>query len=142
MDRFTQEMGDDQKEMVELAARRVFDIMDRMTAIFLPNDNLLASAGTLPVYYWFVRNQPSYTDTLIREFIVNFERNRKTNRDKIKDHVMEGIDSTLVEYDNYNRSTNDQKSHLGRLRILQERFVYFLSLNNTTQRFGPFTIYQ
>lgn len=33
------------------------------------------------------------------------------------------IDMELVEYDEYNRSTNDQQSHEGRYKILKERFA-------------------
>jgi hypothetical protein len=35
------------------------------------------------------------------------------------------IDSELVEYDQYNRNTNDLVSHQGRVRILETRFGQF-----------------
>jgi len=36
------------------------------------------------------------------------------------------IDRQLVEFDNFNRSTNDLASHQGRSRILQDRFSAYL----------------
>ena len=36
-----------------------------------------------------------------------------------------GVDRQLVEYDQFNRSTNDLASHLGRIEILKRRFAKF-----------------
>ena len=81
------------------------------------------SAGTLPVYYWFVRSIPAKSQRFVRQFLIELEEARKANRllsnEDPKNHQ---IIAELVEYDNYNRSTNDQASHEGRFRILTERF--------------------
>jgi len=59
----------------------------------------------------------------IREFLVQFEALRSANRDVVKQEPNSTqVDRELVEYDHYNRSTNDLQSHEGRYRILVSRF--------------------
>jgi hypothetical protein len=95
-----------------------------MSEIFLPEDTLLGSAGVVPVYYWFVRNQDEENHHLIRKFLVEFETARKANRELISTNPdSKKMDSELTEYDNLNRSTNDQASHKGRYNILKKRFA-------------------
>jgi hypothetical protein len=109
---------------LELAGRHVVDNLDVMTSIFLPKDRLLNSPGVLPVYYWFIRSQPEKRHHHVREFIKNFEEKRRANRQKLQEHPKSSrIDPQLVEFDNYNRSTNDQLSHDGRVKILESRFA-------------------
>src|SRR6185369_6002443 len=90
---------------LELAGRHVVDNLDVMTSIFLPKDRLLNSPGILPVYYWFIRNQPERRHHRIREFLNAFEESRRTNRQMIMDSPRSSqIDRELIEFDNYNRS--------------------------------------
>ncbi len=111
------------KGKLELAGRRTVDSLDVMTSIFLPKDRLLSTPGVLPVYYWFVRSQPEKRHHRIREFLKTFEETRRANRQKLQEHPTSSqIDPQLVEFDNYNRSTNDQLSHDGRIEILAKRF--------------------
>lgn len=113
----------DERSELELAARHVLDVLRDMASIFLPRDNLLSSAGIVPVYYWFVRNLAEAQQHRVRSFLVAFEEGRQTNRKLLHDQPNSSdIDAELVEYDNYNRSTNDQLSHEGRYRILIKRF--------------------
>ena len=110
-------------DKLEVSGRRVLDVLNDLSEIFLPKDRLLASAGVFPVYYWLVRNTNEINFHHIREFLVQFEKARKENRQLITDNPQDNkIDSELVEYDAYNRSTNDQQSHEGRYRILKKRF--------------------
>lgn len=108
-----------ERSKLELSVRRVVDLLDEMSQIFLPKDKLLTNAGILPVYYWFIRHQEDDLFYVIREFLVKFEESRSCNRDKAGD---DSLDRRLVEFDNFNRSTNDFQSHVGRLSILEERF--------------------
>ena len=60
---------------------------------------------------------------LLRGFLVDFEASRANNRQLLKlDPKDAHVDNELVEYDNYNRSTNDQISHVNRYAILKNRF--------------------
>lgn len=110
-------------QRLELAARKVMDVLNDMAQIFLPKDKLLGSAGIVPVYYWVIRKLDKLEQSQIRSFLVGFEQERARNRELLKNNPnSEEIDGELVEYDNYNRSTNDQASHEGRVRIILGRF--------------------
>jgi hypothetical protein len=127
LDQFTKDAKQAPKDRIELASRRVIDNLDRMSEIFLPNDPLLTSAGILPVYYWFIRQQKNNKNiTIIRQFLIDFERKRKENRILVSASLPEKTpDSELVEYDSFNRSTNDVSSYEGRVLILEKRFLKY-----------------
>ena len=118
MDLFTSQAESDRVRL-ELALRRAIEVLDQMAQIFLPRDKLLANGGILPVYYWLVRETPDDRHHLIRDFLTQFERQRAENR------AMESSDMnvSLIEFDNLNRSTNDLKSHVGRVNILRRMFA-------------------
>jgi len=126
LDDFVQSLeGQNQKDLLELAARRVNDNLKTMSEIFLPRDKLLSSGGLLPVYYWFCRNQDESKHHLIREFLVYFEEARKENRASFADSSNKKpnkLKEDFVAFDNYNRSTNDLNSHIGRYEILNKLF--------------------
>lgn len=126
LDRFVAQakaMDGQKRDLLELAGRQVMDVLTDLSAVFLPKDYLLSSAGLLPVYYWLVRSCDTSELPRIREFIYRFETAREKNRKLLKEQPdNRRIDAELVEYDNYNRSTNDQLSHLGRFKILLNRF--------------------
>jgi hypothetical protein len=127
MDQFTENAVKAHRAKLELAARRVLDTLDVMTEVFLPKDRLLTSAGTVPVYYWFVRSVPIRSQRFIRQFLIEFEDARKQNRllSSVSPQSKD-IDQQLVAFDNFNRSTNDQVSHEGRFSILRERFTKYI----------------
>ncbi len=126
LDRFVERakaFDKEERANLELAARRVLDVLRDMESVFLPKDQLLASAGILPVYYWLVRRLEVEDQAELRSFLVKFEEQRKNNRALLKlEPDSEDVDSQLVEYDNYNRSTNDLFSHSGRIKLLASRF--------------------
>lgn len=109
------------RELLELSARKTIDVLDNMSEIFLPRDRILGSAGVFPVYYWFVRSRPAGDFPFIREFLVRFEEDRKTNRDLSPDDP--SVDSEMQGYDRLNRSTDDIRSHSGRFETLSRRFA-------------------
>ena len=110
------------QERLELAGRRALDALTVMTEIFIPRDPLLSSAGIVPVYFWLVRNIPDDKHWAIREFLVHFEQLRKVNRGLQKEKGEEALNPSLARFDTLNRSTNDQQSHIGRVKILKEFF--------------------
>ena len=127
LDKFTIQAKKD-KERIELSSRRVIDTLDRMSEIFLPKDPLLRSAGVFPVYYWFIRENDSKQDPYVREFLNAFERSRKENREKANNPATAaGADNELLTFDRFNRSTDDERSHLERHKILARRFKEYLS---------------
>jgi hypothetical protein len=126
LDQFVRTASQQPKDRLELAGRKTVDVLDRMEEIFLPRDFLLSSAGQVPIFYWLVRTHGEAEDQFIREFLVKFERERKANRNLVESNPLDKtIDRRLLEYDQFNRNTNDLVSHRGRIKILEERFEIF-----------------
>ena len=127
LDRFTETAKQGSKEVLELASRRVLDTLDRMSEIFLPGDPMLKSAGVFPVFYWFIRQIDSKNDPYVREFLNIFEKERKANREKASDPSQTAkVDNELMTYDRLNRSADDERSHVERHKIIEERFKAYL----------------
>ena len=125
LDAFVEKRSAADKDKLELAARRVADRLDALSEIFLPRDQLLRSAGLVPVYYWFI-NTERQSDAQIREFLQSFDVARTDNRKHLANNTeSKKVDTELVEFENYNRSTNDEQSHEGRIKILKRRFKAF-----------------
>jgi hypothetical protein len=114
---------------LELAGRRSLDTLDNMQEIFLPHDDLLASAGVLPVYYWLVRQSSIETQAIVREFLVSFEQERKSHRRQQIGGGSGASNSAFARYDALNRSTNDVGSHNGRFEILKSQLFQWASLH-------------
>lgn len=130
LDKFVKDTSSGNDNKLELSTRQVFDVLNDMSMIFLPNDHLLTSAGIIPVYYWFVRNTETKSHHLIRKFIMEFESFRTENRRLVKEDPEDPkINLLFVEYDNYNRSTNNELSHKERYRILFDNFKYWIKNN-------------
>ena len=110
-----------EKMKLELAARQLLDTLGDMEEVFLPRDELLSSAGPIPVYYWLVRGATAKKQSVIREFLLDFERLRKQNREQQIRGAHRAKDETLSLYDTLNRSVNDVGSHQGRFEILRDR---------------------
>ena len=106
---------------------RPLQIFRAARLVFIPNDPLLASAGTFPVYYWLIRGTyPDYLED-VRPFLLWFEKQRKENRDLEREKGEgHGLNSTYSYYDTLNRSTNDAASHVGRHKVLREQFYSYL----------------
>ncbi len=126
LDEFAQ-LEDIDKERLELSGRRIIDTLSAMVEIFIPRDPLLGSAGVVPIYYWFIRNVSSSERWAIREFLVDFEEQRKGNRELQKDLGDDSLNPDLARFDTLNRSTNDQQSHVGRIAILEDYFKKWLA---------------
>jgi len=127
LDKFVKQTANKPQEKLQLSARIIFDTLTDMSNIFLPKDNLLSSAGLLPVYYWFIKNSPIKNFPMLRKFLTEFELARLENRKLVRsDPGNSQINLLFVEYDNYNRSTNNELSHKERYRILYDNFDYWL----------------
>lgn len=128
LDRFVEKAKKEPREKIELASRRVIDTMDRMSEIFLPGDPMLRSAGVFPVYYWLIGQTDFKSDPHVREFLNIFEKARKANREKANDpsQAAAKVDSELMNFDRLNRSTDDERSHVERHRVLEKRFKDYL----------------
>lgn len=129
LDRFAEssEVAADSNKL-EVAARRVTEILEVMSELFLPRDAVLKSAGIVPVYYWLVRSVNSTNWTAIREFLVAFAKLRgEIRRGKSADNFVVDPDK-VREFDELSRSANDSASHRGRYSILESAFRSYLEL--------------
>jgi hypothetical protein len=103
------------------SARNVAKVFDDMVEVFNTRDPLLGTQGQVPVYYWFIRDLGPQPD--LREFISEFQRQREENRRQVAEVGSKGdIDVELLQYDQLNRSVNDQHSLRGRYEILRRRY--------------------
>lgn len=123
------------KERLDLSGNHALTHLDRMTEVFLPRDELLSSAGVFPVYYWLVRASSTNVHPYLREFLVQFETRRNEARERAATNNLDpdGSDYVYARYDTLNRSTDDRRSHLGRLRILAVEFSKWLSAKPEAQ---------
>ncbi len=129
LDRFAVDKDVDEGHL-ELSGRRCVDNLDRMSEVFLPRDNLLSSAGIVPVYYWLTRSVSDLSLSFLREFLVNFEANRKDHRDMHTQGKTGPYSSIFSRFDALNRNTNDVGSHVGRFEILREELIAWSSRRN------------
>ena len=129
LDEFVKEMKNKSNSTkLELAARRTLDVLEIMNTIFLPKDKLLASAGILPVYYWFIKKIPNNKYNHIRQFLLYFEEQRRLNKEVVRtDPNSKNVRLAFVKYDQFNRSTNSQQSHDQRHKILKAEFDRYLA---------------
>lgn len=111
---------------LELAGRRVLDTLSSMSEVFIPRDILLASAGVVPVYYWFIRQVNGNNLWLVRPFLNVFEAHRESIHDPSKfslntntDRFRQDWHCHVAQFNTLNRSTNDLRSHIGRVKILE-----------------------
>ena len=93
-----------------------------MVLVFTRKDPLLSSQGPITLYYWFVKNHTEETP-LIREFLVDFDKQRKENRKRVE--AGKKADEELLRFDLLSRSINDQGSLTERYAILESRLLSF-----------------
>ena len=124
LDDFVKSSADKKRDRLELAGRRVVEVLDDMATIFLPKDRLLASAGVIPVYYWLVRNIGEDRFPRLRQFLHRIEEDRKATLKLVAtDPQSTEIDRDLLQFSSYYRSPNDASSHEGRFQFLLTRFL-------------------
>lgn len=113
------------------AEDRVLETLDRMSRVFISKDPLLTKQGAIPVYYWFLREMPSYAN-VFREFLREFEPSvlvavRAARKDP------DGADPELLAYYNASRTSNDKQSMVSRFAILHKRIDAWLEARQAPQ---------
>lgn len=102
---------------------RVDHNLNRMYRVFGSRDELLSAQGTVPLYYWFIRNLKELDLKYVRSFLLHFQNSLKHNRRK--DDGSKNAD--LSNFDYFARSTNDQGSYEKRIEILNRWYGNFLA---------------
>lgn len=126
LDKFVEDFVNSEQPDIHRALARARDVLARMAAVFAKKDPLLRSSGVLPVYYWLIRSIPERSQCVLREFLLWFNREVSIAREQV-DARDGSVDAELVAYISLSRSTNDQASYVGRLRILLARLRSYAS---------------
>lgn len=126
LDRFVQEGLLSESTDFESATKRVETILNQMYETFNQNDPLLRYPGLLNVYYWLFRTHYVKKGKRIREFLVEFDRQRKDNK-KRRVSNESNADPDILLFENYARNPNDQSGMVGSYGILEKRFTFFES---------------
>jgi hypothetical protein len=121
------------RDELELAARRVIDVLDDMSGEFLARDSLLRSSGDIPVIYWVLRDLSAAERAQFRSFYVVFKHalvNVKTAPSALSSFTRNSSMTTVIEervaYIMASRSVNDEQSHLTRTSIMSKWLRAFL----------------
>ncbi|WP_419403185.1 DUF262 domain-containing protein [Stenotrophomonas rhizophila] len=106
------------------AEERVMQNLGRLNRVFINRDPLLKKQGAIPVYYWFIRQNPGYA-AVFRDFLREFEpavlvavRVARVNPDD--------ADPELLSYYNATRTSNDKQSMVLRYAIICKRLEAWL----------------
>ena len=126
LNRFVEEGLKPESADIERAAGRVEDVLNMMSRVFLERDNLLSSQGPITLFYWVIRNVQRHRIRQVREFLVEFERIRRSNRELAKVNPQKADLANLL-YDSQNRSVDDQLSLERRYEFLMHNFASFLN---------------
>lgn len=115
------ELAEASVDTLELSEAAVSRVLDAMSEVFHERDWLLSTQGQVPVYYWLIRDVGPHPG--LRDFLLAFDRSRQENRKLVAEIGTAGpVDVELLQYDQFNRSVNDQHSLRGRYDILRRRF--------------------
>ena len=115
---------------IESTSGRVIKVLDQMEEIFLKPDPLLNSPASLVLYYWLIRNNTSSQNNSLRGYLLEFERERRANRQVARESPQDA-NTTLLLYDTLNRSPDDQQSLNRRYNTLQEGLTKFFRRNDS-----------
>ena len=96
------------------------ETLDRMVQVFEVDDRLLASIGTVVVYYIVFRD-PAIDGVIDREKLMQFEELRREASGMAEDHAEYGrpANARLREYNVFVQSTNDGRALTRRAQILE-----------------------
>jgi hypothetical protein len=119
LDKLVEDAIDAESSNLNSTYLSVIHVLNNMDNSFISKDPLLSSSGLIPVYYWFYK---TYADSHqdIRNFLVQFEQMRKSNRSRnLKD-------KEYTSYDILTRSVNSQTNLQGLYNILEEKWKVWL----------------
>lgn len=111
------------KECMQEFEKSASNTLDRMVKVFEEDDRLLASIGTVVVYYIAFRNE-KFSKSVTRNILQQFETERQNIRETLGDDYSSSREANarLAEYNAFVQSTNDGTALSRRSEILS-RFV-------------------
>lgn len=121
LDGLVEEYADSESELA-VAKSEILEQLDRLMLVFGHRDALLRSAGSVPAFYWFVRDINFDALKSTRVFLNEFHASLK-EKSKVDEDSDFGRD--LREYQRALRSVNDKWSHDLRYEILKRNFAKY-----------------
>lgn len=111
-----------QDDLGEYGAARdkVLDVLEILSQEFDAKDPLLTKQGEIPIYYWIVRKHPRWANEL-HDFVSYFTEAVLENL-RIQRLNPDNTNQELSAYYTMSRTTNDQGSYEGRVRIFEKLF--------------------
>ncbi|GIK22776.1 MAG: hypothetical protein BroJett005_21900 [Ignavibacteriota bacterium] len=128
------------KRRLKSEANKLLDTVKRglndLCKIFNDKDDMLKSRGIIPLYYLFLKRNPSIQQNKLKEFLSKFDKARSSNR---KIGRTGSPNSTLLQFDRLNQQGAHQaKSLETRLKIMT--FYFSKSSHNFKQEMPPVEI--
>ncbi|WP_430470431.1 DUF262 domain-containing protein [Thalassospira lucentensis] len=112
-----------QEGEVEYATIKVQQNLDKLSIVFGRKDRLLRSAGSIPAFFWFIRDIDVDQIKFVRPFLESFYFNlTQVGDEQDQTHL-----NVYSEYKRGLRSINDRWSHELRLSVLQNQFQEWLN---------------
>ena len=110
----------DDPESVRELSKRTGSVLEAMTTVFVDEDGLLRSAGTVVLYYFlfFDAQTNDWAMDIRRSDLEAFETKRKDNRSLAETDVAKA-DYRLLEYDRLTQSPNDSVALRYRYAVLR-----------------------
>jgi hypothetical protein len=113
---------------IQAAWEKASEVLSKMCNVFVERDPLLSSQGSIPVYYWLVRNTGVENLRNLRQFLLQFEEVRKRVRASDVNNTQKSIQSYYI-YNTQLRSVDNKGSLEIRYSILSSQFLEYLKLN-------------
>ena len=124
LDRLVDDVVAAESSSLDNAFKVVNKVLNYMDSSFITKDPLLSSSGLIPIYYWFYRTFGEQYNAEIRNFLVQFEFQRKQSR-KLPSQNLD-----YVNFDIFSKSLNDQASLQGGYNILVSKWTQWKDKGN------------
>ena len=121
LDEFVRSHGkNDDIDSAKELAKKTSAVLEMMATVFVDEDVLLRSAGTVVLYYFlfFDAVTNGWVDDIKRSGLDAFEAKRKTNH-SLAERDVAGADYRLLEYDRLTQSPNDSVALRFRYAVLR-----------------------
>lgn len=127
LDSLTMFLADDE-EIVDTIRIKCYQNLDKMAAVFGRKDPLLKSAGSIPTYYWFIRQIHVDQIRYCRSYLSWF--NSQINPSNTSKMLIPNLEVSIEDINTYKnalRSINDKWSHQVRFDLLRTYFDKWIS---------------
>ncbi len=116
LDKLVSDVIASESQSLDNAYSQIEKVLSDMDTSFISKDPLLSSSGIVSIYYWLYRNFAKEHSSELRNFLVQFQLNRKKSKN------IEGRDLDYTNFDIYTRSINNQAGLQGGYNALLNKW--------------------